>query len=74
MEGGGYMLLSRANIKVDLGRAIIVNGLVRFLPDDSHPGYDACRDAFNPGGRPSGYGGPIVVQYQRCRPLECRSK
>lgn len=59
------MLLSRANLKVDAGRAIIVNGLVRFLKDDAHPGYDAADEYAGFHGRQSGYAGPQTVQFWR---------
>ena len=69
VEGGGYMLLARADIRVAQGRAIIVNGLVRFLPPDPHPGYDAAREYAGFRGRQSGPGGPTVVQFYRA---ECK--
>ena len=59
------MLLARANAKVDLGRAIIVNGLVRFLKEDPHPGYDAAEGYTAFHGRQSGKYGPTVVQFER---------
>ena len=59
------MLLSRANAKVEQGRAIIVNGLVRFLKHDPHPGYEAAAEYAGFGGRESGHGGPTVIQYFR---------
>lgn len=59
------MLLSRANQKVDLGRAIIVNGLVRFLKHDPHPGYEAAPEYVGFSGRQSGAYGPQVVQWHR---------
>lgn len=65
IEGGGYMLLSRANLKVDMGRAAIVNGLVRFLKEDPHPGYDAAAEYTSFGGAKSGYAGPTVIQFRR---------
>lgn len=65
VEGGGYMLASRADQKVNLGRAIIVNGLVRFLRADPHPGYDAAEGYVGFRGRQSGYAGPTVVQFFR---------
>ncbi len=65
IEGGGYMLASRANAKVDQGRAIIVNGLVRFLKHDPHPGYEQAAEYAGFAGRQSGYAGPQVVQFYR---------
>ena len=65
IEGGGYMLLSRANLKIDHGRAVMVNGLVRFLKEDPHPGYDAAAEYSSFGGRQSGPYGPIVIQFER---------
>jgi hypothetical protein len=59
------MLASRAMQKVDQGRAIIVNGLVRFLKADPHPGYDAAEGYVGFNGRKSGYAGPNVVQFFR---------
>lgn len=59
------MLAYRANQKVDQGRAVIVNGLVRFLKHDPHPGYEAADPYTGFGGKPSGYGGPSVIQYFR---------
>lgn len=61
------MLLSRAHAKVDAGRAIIVNGLVRFLKEDPHPGYDAAPEYVGFRGRQSGYAGPTVIQFERPR-------
>ncbi len=63
------MLLSRANAKVDQGSAVIVNGLVRFLKHDPHPGYDAARGYGRFSGKvsydPQLGGGPTVVQFTR---------
>lgn len=59
------MLLARANAKVDAGRAVIVNGLVRFLKDDPHPGYEAAAEYSSFGGKQSGYAGPICIQFRR---------
>lgn len=59
------MLLSRANARVDQGRAIIVNGLVRFLKADPHPGYDAAEEYAGFKGKQSGHAGPTVVQFYR---------
>lgn len=59
------MLLSRANAKVDAGRAVIVSGLVRFLKEDPHPGYDAAAEYSGFGGKRSGYAGPLVIQFRR---------
>ena len=59
------MLASRANQKVDQGRAIIVNGLVRFLKHDPHPGYEAAEGYAGFHGRRSGANGPVVVQFFR---------
>lgn len=59
------MLLARANAKVDLGRAIIVNGLVRFLKDDPHPGYEAAAEYAGFKGKQSGYAGPQTIQFYR---------
>lgn len=64
-EGGGYMLLSRANAKIDEGRAVIVNGLVRFLKIDRHPGYEAAQGYTRFAGKQSGYAGPTVIQFRR---------
>ena len=61
------MLRLRAIQKVDQGRAIIVNGLVRFLKEDPHPGYDAAAEYASFGGRQSGYAGPTVIQFERPR-------
>ena len=59
------MLASRANQKVILGRAIIVNGLVRFLKPDPHPGYDAAPEYAGFKGKQSGYAGPQTIQFYR---------
>ena len=59
------MLASRAMQKVDQGRAIIVNGLVRFLKEDPHPGYDAAEGYTAFHGRQCGKFGPTVVQFER---------
>ncbi len=63
------MLLSRANAKVDAGRAIIINGLVRFLKEDPHPGYDAAAEYAGFHGRqsfdPQMGGGPTTMQFFR---------
>lgn len=71
VEGGGYMLQSRAQSKVDQGLAIIVNGLVRFLKEDRHPGYDAAPGYGSFNGKtsfdPVLGGGPQVVQFFRRR-------
>ncbi len=61
------MLASRAIQKVDQGRAIIVNGLVRFLKADPHPGYDAAPEYAGFRGKQSGEGGPTVVQFYRAK-------
>lgn len=58
------MLKSRAEMRVSQGRAVIVDGLVRFLPDDKHPGYNATLGHFKWRGKPSG-GGPTVMQAKR---------
>lgn len=55
------MLLSRAEMKVAFGKAKIVNGLVRFLSEDSNPGYNARPGFFKWSGRQSG-GGATVLQ------------
>lgn len=65
IEDGGYMLLARANQKVDQGRAIIVNGLVRFLKEDPNPGYEAAAEYAGFHGRQSGAYGPTVIQFYR---------
>ena len=69
IEGGGYMLLARAMQKVDDGRAVIVSGLVRFLKEDQHPGYEAApgyaRFAGSVSYDPDMGGGPTVVQFFR---------
>ncbi len=71
IENGGLMLLSRAHAKVDAGRAIIVNGLVRFLKEDPHPGYDAAPEYVGFRGRqsydPERGGGPQTVQFFRAK-------
>lgn len=59
------MLLARATAKVEAGRAVLVNGLVRFLKEDPHPGYEAAEEYASFGGRQSGYAGPTVIQFSR---------
>lgn len=59
------MLKSRAMVAVDAGRAILVNGMVRFLEDQTHLGYNTAPEYSGIGGRQSGFGGPTVVQYFR---------
>ena len=59
------MLASRASAKVDQGRAVIVNGLVRFLKEDPHPGYDAAAGYTGFSGKKSGPYGPQVIQFHR---------
>ena len=73
VEGGGVMLLSRAQQNVALGLAVIVNNAVRFLKTDDR-GYNSAREFIGIGGRisfdPELGGGPTVVQFQRPKPFD----
>ena len=62
------MLLRRAMIAVDQGRAVLVKGMVRFLDDQTYFGYNTAPEIVGWRGRQSGskaFGGPSVLQAYR---------
>lgn len=62
IEGGGYTLLSMGMRAVDEGRAVLVNGMIRYTEDSKHLGYNRAPAILKWCGRKSGYAGPSVMQ------------
>lgn len=59
------MLESRAMAAVEAGRAVLVNGMVRFNADTKNLGYNSAGGSWEWRGRQSGHGGPTVLQATR---------
>ncbi len=55
----------RAKEFLDMGIAVMVNGMLRFTQDQTHLGYNTAAPYVRFAGRQSGYAGPQTMQFFR---------